>query len=122
MKTRLGLLLSASTLAGVLTLLIAGCNKPQELAGTPPPSAALGTAATKTVGDNVSDIDVTTKVKTALLGDEILKGFDIAVVTRNGDVRVNGIVDTQSQIDHADKLVRGIEGVHSIHDELSIKK
>jgi hyperosmotically inducible protein len=122
MRTRPGLLLLASTLAGILTLLIAGCNKQQELTGTPPPSTTLGTAATKTVGDNVSDIDVTTKVKAALLGDEILKGFDIAVVTLNGDVRVTGIVDTQSQIDHADKLVRGIEGVHSIHDELSIKK
>jgi osmotically-inducible protein OsmY len=65
---------------------------------------------------------VTTKVKTALHSDELVKSFDIAVVTLKGDVRLTGAVDNQVQLDHIDKLVRSIEGVHSIHDELTIKK
>lgn len=70
----------------------------------------------------VSDGQVTENVKTALLLDEKIKDFDIAVVTLKGDVRLTGFVDTQSQIDNVTKLVRNAEGVHSIHDELSINK
>jgi hyperosmotically inducible protein len=114
MKKNGGLLLLGTTFLGALTLLVSGCNKPEVAAGTKSPSAAVAT--------EVSDIDVTTKVKTALLGDANLKSFDIAVVTLKGDVRLTGLVDNQSQIDDAKKVARGVDGVHSIHDELTIKK
>lgn len=39
-----------------------------------------------------------------------------------GDVHLTGAADNQNQLDHIVKLVRSIEGVHSIHDELTIKK
>lgn len=71
---------------------------------------------------NVSDIDVTEHVKTALHQAETLKGFDITVVTLNGDVRLNGVLDNQSQIDDALRIARAAEGTHAIHDELTIKK
>mgnify|MGYP003594514323 CR=1 FL=1 len=71
---------------------------------------------------NVSDTDVTEHVKTALLQDEALKGFSIEVVTRKGDVRLIGVLDTQAQIDTAIKIARASEGAHTIHDELTIKQ
>jgi osmotically-inducible protein OsmY len=33
-----------------------------------------------------------------------------------------GFVDSQSQVAYVDKLVRNVEGVHTIHSELSIKE
>ncbi|MEI8363475.1 MAG: BON domain-containing protein [Betaproteobacteria bacterium] len=112
MKSLTKLLILSATFVGMT--MIVGCNKPQEATDTTKPSAAVNPA--------ISDADVTTKVKTALHSDEMVKGFDIAVVTTKGDVRLTGIVDNQDQLDHIDKLVRSIEGVHSMHDELTIKK
>jgi len=75
-----------------------------------------------TVGNTVDDGIVTTKVKTALLADADVKSFDIAVVTRKGEVQLSGFVDSQAQIDRAVGIARGVEGVQSIGNELSIKK
>lgn len=75
-----------------------------------------------TVGSTVDDGIVTTKVKTALLADADVKSFDIAVVTRKGQVQLSGFVDSQAQIDRAVGIARAIEGVQSIGNELSIKK
>jgi hyperosmotically inducible protein len=73
------------------------------------------------VAGNIDDLTVTTRVKTALLGDARIKSFAIAVTTTKGDVKLSGVVDNQGQIDQAMKVTRAIEGVHSIHDELTIK-
>jgi hyperosmotically inducible protein len=112
MKSLTKLLILSATFVSMT--MIVGCNKPQEATDTTKPIAAVNTA--------ISDADVTTKVKTALHSDEMVKGFDISVVTTKGDVRITGVVDNQDQLDHIDKLVLGIEGVHSMHDELTIKK
>ena len=83
-------------------------------------TAAMPEASAPVV--NVADIDVTTHVKTALLQNDSLKGFDITVVTIKGDVRLIGVLDNQSQIDEAIKIARASEGAHTIHDELTLKK
>ncbi|MES2877835.1 MAG: BON domain-containing protein [Pseudomonadota bacterium] len=79
-------------------------------------------AATTTVGNKVDDAVVTTKVKSALLGDSRIKSTDIAVVTRNGEVQLSGFVDNQGQIDRALEVVRSVEGVTGVINEMSIKK
>jgi hyperosmotically inducible protein len=113
MNTRAARLIMATTLACLTAIATVACNKSQESAVSPPGSTA---------GVEVSDSDVTTRVKTALIRDEALKGFDIAVVTTKGDVRLTGVVDNQNQLDQVIKLARGVEGAHAIHDELTIKK
>ncbi len=75
-----------------------------------------------TVGNTVDDGIVTTKIKSALLTDPSVKSFDIAVVTRKGEVQLSGFVDSQTQIDHAVTLVRAVDGVQSVTNEMSIKK
>jgi hyperosmotically inducible protein len=100
--------------AMALTMLASGCGKsPDTTAPTPAAPAAVG---------HVSDIDVTEHVKTALLQNESLKGFDITVVTLKGDVRLIGVLDNQAQIDEALRIARASDGAHSIHDELTLKK
>ena len=75
-----------------------------------------------TVGNTVDDGIVTAKVKSALLADPDVKSFDIAIVTRKGEVQLSGFVDNQAQINRAIDLARGVEGVQSINNEMSIKK
>ena len=75
-----------------------------------------------TVGNTVDDGIVTAKVKTALLADADVKSFDIAIVTRKGEVQLSGFVDNQAQINRAIDIARGIDGVQSINNEMSVKK
>lgn len=77
---------------------------------------------TTTVGNKVDDAIVTTKVKSALLGDQSIKSLDIAVVTRKGEVQLSGFVNNQGQIDRAVEVTRAVEGVGSVINEMSIKK
>jgi hyperosmotically inducible periplasmic protein len=100
--------------AALVALTLAGCNKPPE-------TTTAGTAASSPAA-NVSDIDVTEHVMTVLHQTDSLKGLDIAVVTLNGDVRLTGVVDSQSQLDEVLRIARAAEGAHTIHDELTVKK
>jgi hyperosmotically inducible protein len=79
-------------------------------------------AGNATVGNTVDDGIVTAKVKSALLSDPGVKSFDIAVVTRKGEVQLSGYVDNQLQMDHAVDVTRGVEGVQRIDNEMSVKK
>ena len=49
-------------------------------------------------------------------------GFDIAVVTRKGEVQLSGFVDNQMQIDHAIEVTRAVEGVQAVDNKMSVKK
>jgi hyperosmotically inducible protein len=74
------------------------------------------------VGNTIDDGVITTKVKSALLSDPGVKSFDIAVVTRKGQVQLSGYVDNQTQVNRAIDVARRVEGVQSIDNEMSIKK
>jgi hyperosmotically inducible protein len=78
--------------------------------------------AATTVGKKVDAGIITSKVKSALLGDPNVKSFDIAVVTRDDEVLLSGFVDNQAQVDSAMAVARGVEGVRLVRNEMSIKK
>ena len=79
----------------------------------------IGTAS---AGNIVDDSVVTTKVKTALLGDPMIKSFDIKVVTRKGETQLSGFVDNKGQIDQALLVAKSVPGVTSVANEMTIKK
>jgi hyperosmotically inducible protein len=101
---------------GLLALAIAqaGCSK------TPDAGTAPMAAASSDIG-NISDVDVTEHVKTALHQNAMLQPFDITVLTIKGDVRLIGTLDNRAQITEALKVARAAQGVHSIYDELTLK-
>ncbi len=78
-------------------------------------------SASSAAPSSADDQQVTARVKTALENDGNYKTLDIQVITLKGDVRLVGMMENAKQRDEALKLVRGVEGVHSIHDELSVK-
>lgn len=104
-----GYRLLALSAAFISAIVLNGCNEQEDI------------ATTIVSPIEVIDSDVTLRVETALLGDDMLKNRDITVVTRKGDVLLTGEVASQSQIDHVDKLVMSIEGVHALHNHLTIK-
>lgn len=106
------------TLAVAGALALGACSKTAE----PSSAAAPELPPTAASPANVSDLDVTEHVKTALQRDDALKGFDITVITLKGDVRLVGVLDSQAQIDEAIRVARAADGAHSIHDELTLKK
>ena len=78
--------------------------------------------ASSTMGMQMDDTAVTSRVKTALLADPDVRSLDISVLTRQGAVQLTGFVNSQAQIDQANKLAAGAEGVRSVKNELMIKE
>ena len=113
MRSRPELFVLNVALAGLITMGIAGCNKPPQSAGTPPPAT--------TVGTEIDDSIVTAKVKSALLADEVVRSFEFKVETRKGEVQLSGFAANQVQIDHAIEVTRGVPGVKNIDNKMSVK-
>lgn len=103
------------SLAGAL--LISGCGKKEEGAKTGAPK----TEAKTTVGTEADDTAITTKVKSAFMGNADVKGTDIKVETRKGVVQLSGFVDNQAQMDRAVALAKGVEGVKSVDNKMDLK-
>lgn len=108
-----GLRLASTVLAGVMTFYLAGCSKVEEPARAP--------AANTTLGTEIDDSLLTTRVKAALLDNIDIKSFDLKVETRKGDVMLSGFVDNQAQIDHALAIARSVPGVVTISNGVNLK-
>ena len=113
MSFRPGMLALITTIAGLTAVMLAGCNRPNDATGTPPPAT--------TVGTELDDSVVTARVKSALLADPDVKSFDFKIETRKGEVQLSGFVDNQTQIDHAIAVTRGVAGVRNIDNKVSQK-
>ena len=100
------------TLAAAASFLAAGCNRQD---------AAPAAAAKTTVGTEIDDTVVTTKVKSALLADADIKSFDLKVETRKGAVQLSGFVDNQAQIERAIAATRAVQGVTSVENGITLK-
>lgn len=108
MKKWNGLLILSATLF-ILFTTVSGCNSSE---------SAVDVADE---AFEIKDSEVTSRVEQALLADERLSRLKLTVLTRKGDVLLTGYVDNQNYIDDVNKLVRNIEGVHTIHNHLSVQ-
>ena len=113
MRIRFGTLVLSTALAGLFTGFVVGCSQSSDVAGAPSPSTTIGT--------EIDDSVVSTRVKSALLADPDIKGFDFKIATRKGEVQLSGFVDNQPQIERALVVVHAIEGVKSIDNKVSLK-
>jgi osmotically-inducible protein OsmY len=85
--------------------------------------SAVGCASTRTqssAGEYIDDTVITTKVKAAIFNDPDLKSREINVETFKGEVQLSGFVGTQSEINQAGTIARGIAGVTSVKNDISI--
>ncbi len=109
------------TIALISALAFAGCGKKEEKVPAPGEPKSEAQTAPTTIGTEIDDTAITTKVKTALLADDYVKGLDIKVETRKGEVQLSGYVDSQEQIDKAVAIAKGIEGVKNVNNEMMVK-
>jgi osmotically-inducible protein OsmY len=110
MKTshKLSRILSLTALVGVLStgFFVTGC---------------ASTSTSDSTGEYVDDAVITTKVKSALLGDDAVKSFAISVETFKGVVQLSGFVNTEVQRQAAAQDAKNVAGVHSVHNNLIVK-
>lgn len=84
----------------------------------------LSCAATPTresTGEYLDDTVITTKIKTLLAKDALLKSFAVSAETFRGIVILSGFVNEQSQIDQAVSIAKGVKGVKEVKSNLVIK-
>ena len=73
-------------------------------------------------GDYVADSALTTKVKTALLAEDDLSALDISVETHQGVVTLTGAVESDAQIELAERVVTDLDGVKDVNNRLIAKQ
>jgi osmotically-inducible protein OsmY len=84
-------------------------------------AACASTRTQQSTGEYVDDSVITTKVKSLLAADDFLKSFQISVETYQGVVQLSGFVNTQKAVDKAVEIVRGVNGVKSVKNNLIVK-
>ena len=107
--SRLALALAVVASAAVL---MTGCNRQEPLSVAASPT---------TMGMELDDTVVTTRVKSVLLEDQDIKGFDIKVETHKGMVLLSGFVDNATQVDRAMSAARAVEGVKGVENGMTLK-
>jgi len=75
--------------------------------------------ATNAAANVVDNAALTTKVKAALLADELVKGTQINVDSNNGVVTLNGAVDSPAHKEKAEQVAKGVSGVTRVQNNLN---
>lgn len=85
---------------------------------------SLGCSSTPTkegTGEYIDDSVITTKVKTAIFNEPTLKSSEINVETFKGVVQLSGFVSSQADVNKAVEVARGVKGVKSVNNGMSLK-
>jgi hyperosmotically inducible protein len=110
----------ALALTAALALSLAACSSNR----SPSASSSGGTSSTTTseIKQDSKDSWLTTKVKSALAADVGLKTLTgINVDTAGSVVTLKGSVDTAANKSRAEQVARGVEGVSSVKNELTVQ-
>ncbi|ACM19102.1 phospholipid-binding BON domain protein [Geotalea daltonii FRC-32] len=99
-------LITRSMLTFGLILMLGGCASHQK---------------NETAGQYFDDSVITTKVKSAILGDPALKVMQIAVETYQGKVQLSGFVDSPQSVKRAGEVASSVEGVREVKNNLIVK-
>ena len=75
----------------------------------------------ESAGRYMDDSAITTKVKSKILADQKLKGFDVKVKTYKGVVQLSGFVDSPRQARRAVEIAQRVDGVRKVENNLTVK-
>lgn len=84
-------------------------------------AACSPTAKTEGTGGYIDDSVITTKVKSALLGEKNLKSTQISVETFKGRVQLSGFVNSRADANQAIETTKQVKGVQSVIDSMKIR-
>jgi hyperosmotically inducible periplasmic protein len=74
-----------------------------------------------TMREYVDDSTITAQVKAEILGDPILKAFDIGVETFKGTVQLSGFVNSAETRNQAGVVTSHVSGVQSVQNRLLVQ-
>jgi len=83
-------------------------------------STSLSSSHSST-GTKIRDATITTKAKAELVGTSGLSAGDIHVKTRHGTVTLTGSVPDEQQRTQAVSVVKQVDGVQGVRDQLTIR-
>ncbi len=106
--------LQAVVVAAAAVLVLGACNRSERQEVRTEAKQATNTAAN--VVDNAA---LTTKVKAALIADDMVKGTQINVDSSGGVVKLTGTVDTPAQMARAVEVAKGVQGVQKVESNLA---
>jgi hyperosmotically inducible periplasmic protein len=83
---------------------------------------AFGCANTgdRSAGAVMDDTAITTKVKSAFASDPDVSALRVSVKTVNGRVNLTGEVKSNTEKRKAEQVARGVSGVTSVNNELTV--
>ena len=85
-------------------------------------SLATACSSTPHTGQHTTyEPSLTPRVKTALIEDPQTKAYQINVDTYQQTVKLSGFVDTDGARARATTVARGVEGVKSVDNDLTVK-
>ncbi len=102
------IMLVAVSVLGVGTLMTTGCK-------------SSGSETHRTTGTYVDDSAITSKIKSKLIGDSVVKAHEINVDTFQGNVQLNGFVDNAQQKQRAEEIARNTAGVINVQNNLQLR-
>lgn len=82
--------------------------------------AVLGCSSTRSVGTQIDDATITTRVKAQLTDDDTVRARDIDVDTLDGVVTLSGRVRSEEESARAEELARAVEGVQDVENLLEV--
>ena len=111
----------ALALSAALALGLAACASDKK-SSTSSSSGGTGPSVTSDIKKDTQDSWLTTKVKSALAADVGLKTLTgINVDSAGSIVTLKGSVDTAANKSRAEQVARGVEGVSSVKNELTVQ-
>lgn len=97
----------SAALVCTVALLVTGCGS---------------TADSRSTGQVIDDTAIHTKVKAALVNDPVVAGTSINVDVNRGVVSLSGAVNGDVEKTKAEDIVRGIDGVRSVENNLIVRQ
>ncbi len=84
-------------------------------------SGCAGTSTRESTGEYIDNSVLTSKVKTAIFNDPMLKVLQINVESFKGVVQLSGFVDSAQAAARAVEVARSVEGVKAVKNKMSVK-
>jgi len=84
-------------------------------------TACASTEESQNTGEYFDDAVITTKVKTAIFNDPMLKVAQINVETFESVVQLSGFVSSVESANRAVVVARGVAGVKSVQNDMRIR-
>ncbi|QCP52484.1 BON domain-containing protein [Trinickia violacea] len=111
---------------GVSTLIVAASmnagSQTGQTASTPGASAMAAPGATSPANGKKADRALRRKVYAAIGQHKEISAGNISVIARDGAVTLHGTVTDASQIDEVAEIAKGVPGVTSVINKLTVQK